>query len=110
MSLLGTAPGASGFLSRRGLRRRLNSLQRNQPLHQLRIIFLLDPMYLLVVLVYLRRVIHRAEFWAAHGAEGCFFVVVVGQSFVVHGAGGFGIEGERELLLPVEFVAGVAEG
>src|SRR5579872_3942877 len=67
-------------------------------------------MYLLVVLIHFGRIVHRAEFGAAHGAEGGFFVVVVGQSFVVHGAGGFGIERECELFLPIEFVAGIAEG
>jgi len=83
---------------------------RNQPLHQLRIIFLLDAVDFLVVRVHLGRIIHRAEFWATHGAEGCLFVVLVGQGFVVHGAGSFGIEGELELLLPIELIAGVAEG
>src|SRR5216684_7316980 len=67
-------------------------------------------MHLLVVFVHLGGIIHRAEFGAAHGAEGGFFVVVVGEGFVVHGAGGFGVERECELFFPVEFVAGVAEG
>ena len=66
-------------------------------------------MDLLVVLVHLRRVIHRAEFRSAHGAEGSFLVEVVGKSFVVHRARGLGIERERELLLPIELVAGIAE-
>ena len=51
-------------------------------------------MDLLVIFVDLGRVIHRAEFGAAHGAEGGFFVVVVGEGFVVHKAGGFGVEGD----------------
>src|SRR5579859_1583873 len=67
-------------------------------------------MHLLVVFVNFGRIVHRAEFGATHGAEGGFFVVVVWQGFVVHGAGGFGIEREGELLFPVELVAGVAEG
>src|SRR5579859_1780185 len=67
-------------------------------------------MHLLVVLIHLGRIVHRAEFGATHGAEGGFFVVVVGQGFVVHGAGGFRIEREGELFFPVELVAGVAEG
>jgi hypothetical protein len=37
-------------------------LDRHQPLHQLRIILLFNSMHLLVVLVHLRRIIHRAEF------------------------------------------------
>src|SRR5579863_2151144 len=67
-------------------------------------------MRLLVVLVHFGRIIHRAEFGAAHGAEGGFFVGLVGQSLVVHRAGGLGIQRQRELFLPVKFVAGVAEG
>src|ERR1700687_4216062 len=85
-------------------------LQRYQPFHQFRVIFLLDAVDLLVVFVDLRGIIHGAEFRAAHGAESGLFVIVVGGGFIVHGAGGFGIEREGELFLPVEFVAGEAEG
>src|SRR5260370_16061953 len=85
-----------------------NLLNRNQLLHQLRVVFLLQPMNLLVVLVHFAGVVHRAELRAAHGAEGCRLVALFGQSLVVHGAGGLGIEGEFELFLPIEFVAGIA--
>src|SRR5258708_5664356 len=67
-------------------------------------------MHLFVIFVHFAGVVHRAEFGAAHGAEGGFFVEVVREGFVVHAAGGFGVEGEGELFFPVEFVAGVAEG
>ena len=67
-------------------------------------------MDLLVVLVNFRRVVHRAEFRAAHGAERGVFVALFWQRFIVHGASGFGIERELELLFPVELVAGIAEG
>src|SRR5262249_52981352 len=49
------------------------------------------------------------EFRAAHGAKLGFLVVVVGQGFVMHGAGGFGIKREFELFLPIEGVAGVTQ-
>src|SRR5207253_1776773 len=55
------------------------------------------------------RIIHRAELWSAHGAESRFFVVIIWQSFIVHGARGLGIERERKLLIPIEFVAGITE-
>src|SRR5260370_26660761 len=67
-------------------------------------------MHLLVVLIHFARIIHRAEFRTTHGAESCFFIVIVGQSFIVHGARRFGIKRQRELLFPVERVAGVAKG
>src|SRR6202789_4255886 len=66
-------------------------------------------MHLLVILVHLRRIIHRAEFRAAHRTESRFFVVVVGQSFVVHGPRRLGIQRQGKLLLPVEFITRVAE-
>src|SRR5579864_5566305 len=67
-------------------------------------------MNFLVVLVDFGGVIHRAEFRAAHRAEGGFLVVIVGEGLVVHGTRGFRIERERELLLPIEFVASKADG
>src|SRR6185437_132379 len=67
-------------------------------------------MDLFVVFIHLGGIVHGAEFRAAHGAEGCFPVVIVWQSFVVHGARGFWIKRKRKLLFPVEFVARVAEG
>src|SRR5256886_12392974 len=66
-------------------------------------------MHLLVVIVHLLRIIHRAKLWSAHGAESRFFVVIVWQSFIVHGARGLGIERERELLIPIELVVGITE-
>src|ERR1700761_6637912 len=73
-------------------------------------ILLFKTVNLLVELVHLARPVHGAELWSAHGAEGGFLVVVIGKRLVVHGAGGFGIEREGELLLPVEGVPGVADG
>src|ERR1700694_2303147 len=67
-------------------------------------------MHLLVVFVHFAGVIHRAELWAAHGTEGCGFVSLFGEGFIVHGAGGLGIEGKFELLFPIELVAGIAWG
>src|SRR5579864_5029465 len=99
----------TGSQRRPALVRETTLLQRYQPLHQLRIIFLLDAVDLLVVFVHFGGIIHRAEFGTAHGAEGSFLVVIVGQRIVVHGEGGFGVERECKLFLPVEFVAGVAE-
>src|SRR5215472_9942685 len=55
------------------------------------------------------RDVHGAEFWAAHGAELRFFVKVVGQIFVVHGARGVRIERQLKLFVPVEQEARVAE-
>src|SRR5713226_2633608 len=66
-------------------------LERNQLLHQLRVVLLLQPMHLLVVLVHLAGVVHGAELRAAHGAEGCGLVSLFGEGLVVHGAGGLGI-------------------
>src|SRR5271154_5517498 len=54
--------------------------------------------------------VHGAEFRAAHGAELGFLVEIVRERLVVHGAGGLGIEGELELLFPIEEEAGIAEG
>src|SRR5271167_4938271 len=53
-----------------------------------------------VLLHHLGRV-HGTELRAAHGAEGCVLVIVIGQSFVVHGARRLGVERELELLVPV---------
>src|SRR5579863_3306591 len=36
--------------------------------------------------------VHGAEFGPTHGAELGFLVKVVGERFVVHGLGGFGVE------------------
>src|SRR5277367_3384074 len=55
------------------------------------------------------RGVHRTEFRAAHGTELRFLVKIVRQSFVVHRAGGFGIERKLELLVPVEQKTRVAE-
>src|SRR6266481_9094673 len=55
------------------------------------------------------RGVHGAELRAAHGAELGFLVEIVGQGLVVHGAGGIGIEGKVELLVPVKEETGVAE-
>src|SRR5262249_58850647 len=82
---------------------------RNQFVDEFRIVFLFQAVDFFVVIIDLAGIIHGAEFGAAHRAERGFFVVVVGQGFVVHGAGRLGIEREGELLLPIEFVAGVAE-
>src|SRR5580698_525776 len=46
--------------------------------------------------------IHRTEFRAAHGTELSVLVKIVGQSFVVHAASGFGIERQFKLFVPVE--------
>src|SRR5271157_4370526 len=53
---------------------------------------------------------HRAELGAAHTTEGRGLEGVLGQRFVVHPAGGLGIEGETELVFPVEAVPRSAEG
>ena len=71
---------------------------------------LLNPMHQLVVLIDFLRVIHGAELRSAHRAEFRFFVIVVGQGLIVHGARGFRIERQGKLLFPVEFVAGIAQG
>src|SRR5882672_9891436 len=84
-------------------------LQRDQLLHYVRIVLLLQAMHLLVVLIHLGGIVQRAELGAAHGAEGRLFVIVVGQGFVVHRAGGLWVERERELFFPIELVAGIAE-
>src|SRR5258708_4109439 len=83
-------------------------LDRDQLLHQLRVVLLLQTVNLLVVFVHFAGVIHGAEFRAAHGAEGCGLVSLFGEGFVVRRAGGLGVEGEFELLFPIEFVAGIA--
>ena len=49
-----------------------------------------------------RRVIHRAKFWAAHGAESGVFKTFLGQRLVMVSTCGFRIERELELALPVE--------
>src|SRR5271165_5706522 len=46
-------------------------LNRNQLLHQTRVVFLFQAVDLFVVFVHFVGVIHGAELWAAHGAEGC---------------------------------------
>src|SRR5208337_2691108 len=53
---------------------------------------------------------HRAELGAAHATEGRGLEGLLGQRFVVHPAGGLGIEGETELVFPVEAVPRSAEG
>src|ERR1035437_9174098 len=53
--------------------------------------------------------VHGTELGPAHGAEMRVFESVLGQGFIVHAAGGFGVERERELFLPVEAVAGAGE-
>src|SRR2546425_9564399 len=68
------------------------SLNRNQLLHQLRVVLLLQAVNLLVVFIHLAGVIHGAEFRSAHGAESRRLVSLFGQGFVMHGARGFGIE------------------
>src|SRR5215510_14952809 len=77
-------------------------LTRRDLLYQPRIILLLDPVDLFVELVDFLRVVHGAEFG--------FFVVIIGQGLIVHGARGLRIQRERELFLPVKRVARVAEG
>ena len=54
--------------------------------------------------------LHRAELGAAHRAELRVLEGLVRESLVVHRLGGLRVEGERELLLPVEGVAGAGEG
>src|SRR4029434_33015 len=54
--------------------------------------------------------VHGAEFRSAHGAEMRVLETFLGEGFVVHAAGGFGVEREGELLLPVEAVAGARKG
>src|ERR1700733_2433108 len=71
--------------------------------------WLLQAVDLFVVLVHLAGPVHAAELWPAHAAEGSFLVIVVGQRFVVHAAGGFGAEREVELRVPVEAVTGVRD-
>src|SRR5690349_602296 len=64
----------------------------------------------LVVLINFRGIIHGAELRSAHGAESGGFVSFLGQRLVVHRASGLWIEGEFELLFPIELVAGIAQG
>src|SRR5579885_2132294 len=64
----------------------------------------------LVVFVHFAGPVHGAELGSAHGAEGGFLVVVVGKGFIVHGPGCFRVNGEGELLFPIEGVASVADG
>src|SRR6266446_6074174 len=60
--------------------------EADQFFDQLGVIFLFQPVDLLIVLIHLRGIIHRAEFGTAHGAEGRLFVVIVRQGFIVHRA------------------------
>src|SRR5579864_771803 len=48
------------------------------------------------------RDVHGAEFRSAHGTEFRVLVEIVGQSFVVHAARGFGIERKFKLFIPVK--------
>src|ERR1700733_5773764 len=77
---------------------------------QLAEVLFFEAVNVFVELIHFARPVHGAEFRSAHGAESCFLVVIVGQRLVVHGAGGFRVEREGELLFPVEGVAGVADG
>src|SRR6185369_4056376 len=54
--------------------------------------------------------VHGTEFRSAHGAEMRVLEAVLGQGLVVHAAGGFGVEREGELFLPVEAIAGARKG
>ena len=56
------------------------------------------------------RDLHRAEFWAAHRAEVGGLGAFGRQCLVVVGFGGFGVEGEVELVSPAELEAGAGEG
>src|SRR5580698_8123947 len=67
-------------------------------------------MHLLVILVHLAGVVHRAELRPAHGAEGCRLVSLFGQSLVMHGARRLRIKRKFKLFFPIELVAGVAQG
>src|SRR5579871_787375 len=53
--------------------------------------------------------VHGAELGAAHGAELCFLIEIVGKVLVVHGFGGRGVERQLELLIPVKEETRVAE-
>src|SRR3546814_448817 len=58
---------------------------------------------------HVRRDAHRAELRAAHGAEVGRLGRLGGQGGVVVAAGGVGVEGEVELVLPPELEAGLRE-
>src|SRR5215472_12329864 len=86
------------------------SLRSGQLFNQLRVVLLFQTVNFLVVFVHLRRIVHRAELWPTHRAERSFLVVIVGKRLVVHSTRSFGIERERELLFPIEFVSRKADG
>ena len=88
----------------------LSPLHQHLFRHQLRQIALFQSVLALVELIHLAGPVHGAELRPAHGAEGRFLVVVVGQRFVVHGARRLRVERQRELFVPVEGVTGVADG
>src|SRR5215469_11651228 len=81
----------------------------DQFVDQGRVILLFESVDFPIVFVYLARIIHGAELGTAHGAEGGFLIVVVGQGFIVHGARRIRVERKRELFFPIKLVARVAE-
>src|SRR5437763_1704881 len=52
---------------------------------------------------------HRAELGAAHGAEPCRLEHLLRQGLVVHGPGGFRVQRQLELAVPVELEAGLRQ-
>ena len=53
--------------------------------------------------------VHRAELGTAHGAERSVLETFFRQRFIVHGAGGFGIQREIKLPVPIEADSGHAK-